>query len=436
MSNKIVNITITQQVGSQPSNLQQTGAIVSQGGTTTAVNTLTLITQPSDLTPVLAGAETLASLAWASSVVTATTSTPHGIPIGDIVQGTISGVTPTGYNGTFAITSTGASSFTYPLVTNPGSVTIEGSFTLADVAELTAQISTWFGQGQNNAVYVLELGVGTTAQGVTALAAYIAAPPAPVVPIYAYMVPKEWDTEATAPTMMNTFVSPTSKIYFYVTTTVATYTNWTGIKSVIATAPSPNAPITEFSASAVFWDGLNNNPSASNLMEPMQYSFVYGVTPYNTLTGAQITALKAAGVNWIGTGAEGQISNTLIKTGGYMDLNPFTYWYAIDWVNINCDISLSAAVINGSNTPTNPLDYAQSGINTLQKVAQQVMNNGVSFGLLAAGAVVNATAFVPYITANPSNYTAGIYGGLSGTFSPQKGFTSITMNLTAVALPT
>lgn len=433
MSNQIVTVTITQEVGSLPSNLQQTGAIVSQGGTTTAANTLTLITQVSDLTAILAGSEAITTAVWSSNVVTVTTASPHGIPVADVVQGTISGCSPSGYNGTFSITSTGASTFTYPLTTNPGTITTPGVFTLVDVAELSAQINTWFGQGAANAVYVLELGVGTTAQGVTALQTYINAP---TKPIYAYLIPAEWDTEATAPTMMKSFASPTSKVYFYVTTTLETYTNWLGIKSVIATAQSPSAPATEFSAASIFWDGLNNNPSASNLMSPMQYSFVYGVTPYSTLTGAQITLLKTAGVNWIGTGAQGQISNTLIQTGGYMDLNVFSYWYAVDWANIQSTIALSADVIDGSNRPTNPLYYSQSGINELQKVAQTVFNNGVSFGLFVAGATVNAIPFMTYIQQNPANYTAGIYGGLSATFSPQKGFTAITMNLTAVAIPT
>jgi len=433
MSNNIVNITLTQEVGSDPDNLQQTGAVISQGGTTTAENTLTLITQVSDLTDILAGSETISTAVWASSVVTVTTTTPHGIPTSDVVQGTISGCTPAGYNGTFAITSTGASTFTYPLSVNPGSLTTAGVFTLVDVAELTAQINTWFGQGANNAVYVLELGTGTPAQGVTALHTYINAN---LGTIYDFLIPSQWDTETTAPTMFKLFASPTSKVYFYVSTTVSTYTAWLGIKSVVALAPSPLIPATEYSQAAQFYNALATNPSASAPGAPMNLSFVSGVTAYSTLTGAQITSLKAAGVSWIGTGAEGQISNTLIMGGNYMDLNPFSYWFTIDWLNINEEIALAAAVINGNQPGNpNPLIYNQQGINSLQKTAQNVVNTGISFSLILAGATVNATPFTTYVAQNPANYTAGIYGGLSASFTPARGFTQINMNLTAVTIP-
>jgi hypothetical protein len=433
MANRIVNTTITQQVASAPSALQQTGAIISQGGTNTTAGTATLITQVSDLTSILSGSEAITSATWASSVVTVTTTTPHGIPSGDVVQGKIAGVTPSGYNGTFAITSTGTTTFTYPLVTNPGTMTVAGTFTLQDIAELTAQVNTWFAQGWNNAVYVLELGVGTPAQGVTALQSYINTT---TFPFYAYLIPSQWDTESTAPTMMNLFASPTSKVYFYVTTTVSTYESWVTIKSVVATVQSPLAPVTEFSAAAIFWDALNTNPSSSNLMSQLEYQFVYGVTAYNTLTDAQIAALTAAGVNWIGTGAQGNISNTLIETGDYMDLNTFSYWFAIDWANIQCTIALAAAIIKGSQPQMNPLDYNQAGINTLQKTAQKEFNTGIAFGLFLPGAIVTATPFATYVDQNPSNYEAGIYDGFSATFTPQRGFDKITINLTAVKIPT
>jgi hypothetical protein len=428
----IVNVTITQQVASAPSTLQKTGAIVSQGGTTLAANASSFLTQATDLTAILAGAEAITTATWASSVVTVTTTTPHGIPNGTVVQGIVSGVTPAGYNGTFAITSTGASTFTYPLVLNPGSMTVAGSFTLADVSELFAQVQTWFAQGSGLGVYVLELGVGTTAAGVTALQAYLNAP---TVPFYAYLIPVQWDVEATAPTMFKNFASPTSKVYFYVTTTMATYSNWLAIKSVLTLVQAPNAPITEFSMASVMWSACNENPSSSNLMTPMSYSFVYGVTPNLSLTNAQQVTLTTAGVNWIATGAQGQISLTLIQNGLYMDLHPFSYWYGVDWVNINITIALAAAVINGSNTPSNPLYYNQAGINTLQKVAQSTLNTAIAFGLILAPATANAVGFSTYIAQNPSAYAAGTYGGLSATIVPTRGFTSITINLNASNIP-
>ena len=428
----IVNVSVTQQVASAPSTLQRTGAIVSQGGTTLASGTTQLLTSVSGLNSILSGAITLSAMTWSANVVSATTATPHGIPNGQIVSAIITGVTPSGYNGTYQITSTGANTFTYALSVNPGSSTVQGAVTLSDVSELVAQVTTYFAQGTGNAVYVLELGTGSPAAGVTALEAYIANP---TVKFYSYLLPAQWDVETTAPTMARLYVSTTSELYFYVTTTTATYTNWTGIKSVFATLQTPTAPVTEFDAAAMFAITLAYNPGSTNLASPLEYTFLYGVTPYSTLTSAQQISLSAAGVNWVGTGAQGQISNTLIQTGSYMDLNPFNYWYCVDWLSINVAIALSAAIINGSNTPTNPLYYNQAGINTLQKVAQATVNSGISFGLILSPATVNAVSFQTYITQNPSNYAAGIYNGLSCTFVPLRGFTSITIYLTASNIP-
>ena len=428
----IVNVSVTQQVASAPSTLQRTGAIVSQGGTTLASGTTQLLTSVSGLNSILSGAITLSAMTWSANVVSATTATPHGIPNGQIVSAIITGVTPSGYNGTYQITSTGANTFTYALSVNPGSSTVQGAVTLSDVSELVAQVTTYFAQGTGNAVYVLELGTGSPAAGVTALEAYIANP---TVKFYSYLLPAQWDVETTAPTMARLYVSTTSELYFYVTTTTATYTNWTGIKSVFATLQTPTAPVTEFDAAAMFAITLAYNPGSTNLASPLEYTFLYGVTPYSTLTNAQQTSLSAAGVNWVGTGAQGQISNTLIQTGSFMDLNPFNYWYCVDWLSINVSIALSAAIINGSNTPTNPLYYNQAGINTLQKVAQATVNSGISFGLILSPATVYAVSFQTYITENPSNYAAGIYNGLSCTFVPLRGFTSITIYLTASNIP-
>ena len=431
----IVNVIVKQQVASAPSTLQRTGAFVSQGATTLTAGTYQLLTQLSDLTSILSSGNAISTITWASSVVTVTTATAHGIPTGNVIQGIISGVTPTAYSGTFAVTSTGTTTLTYALTTNPGAATVTASslFSLEDSQELLAMGTTFFAQGATTPVYVLELGTGTPAAGVTALTTFINTSN---FKFYSYLLPATWNTEATAVTMARLYTSTTAQTYFYVTTTLATYTAWAGIKSVLATVQSPSAPVIEFSAAAIFQATLSYNPSASNLASPLEYTFVYGVTSYSTLTNAQQTELLTAGVNYIYTGAQGQISNTLIEGGTFMDLNPFNYWYAIDWLAINVAISLAAAIINGSNLSTNPLYYNQAGINALQKVAQATTNNGIAFGLILSPARVGAIAFNTYVSENPSDYAAGIYKGLSLTFVPQRGFSSITIYLTASNIPT
>ena len=69
---------------------------------------------------------TITSMTWASSVVTVTTTAPHGISSGQTVN--IAGATPTSYNGQYTATNTGPYTFTYPLASNPGTVTVQGTF--------------------------------------------------------------------------------------------------------------------------------------------------------------------------------------------------------------------------------------------------------------------------------------------------------------------
>ncbi len=434
----IVNVVVTQQVASAPSQLQQTGAFVSQGGTTLAAGSTQLLTQSSDLTSILRPATVISTITWTGSVVTVTTTTAHGIPSGDTVQIVIAGCTPTGYNGTFAGTSTGTNTVTYPLASDPGASTIEGTLQLANTLELEAMGNTFFAQGSTVSVFVLELGTTTVSHGVTALNTYIEdnvghLPTSPTPQFYSYLLPKTWDV-SDAQVMAAQYEGTTAQVYFYVTTTLATYAGWDGIKSVFAALQSPSAPAIEFSTAAMYWASLSYDPSASNLAHPFEYTYVYSVTPY-VLTNTQQVTLLANGVNWVGTGAQGGISNTLIEGGTFMDLNPFNYWYCVDWLSINVAQALSAAIINGSNLPTNPLYYNQAGINTLQKVAQATVNNGISFGLILSPASVVATPFTTYVAQHPGDYATGTYNGLSLTFVPLRGFSSITIYLTASNIP-
>lgn len=435
MSNNIVDCTVYQQVAPAPNLLQQTGAFVSQGGTTLTAGTYSLLTQLSDLTSLLKTPLTITSIVWASNVVTVTTAAAHTIPAGDTVLGTISGATPTGYDGTFACTYVSTTSFTYPLTTNPGTETVAGFFTLNAVNELASMGNTFFGQGAIQAVYVYELGTGTAAQGVTALSAYLASPS---LRFYRYLWPVEWDTEPTAPTLAKQYESTTSRVYFHQQTTPATYTNWTSvpIKSMYLTLESPSAPSAEFSGAADFYVQLATSPGSTSLVAPLSFRFVSGVTPYTTLTGPQITTFTAAGLNWIGTGAEGGISNTLIINGQMGDLNPWNYWYGVDWTQIQCDLNLSNYIINGSNNPTNPVYFDQPGINGGQKKLQQTVNNGVSFGMINAGATVTAVPFSTYVAQNPGDYAIGRYAGYAVTIVPKRGFKKIVFTIVASNLPT
>jgi hypothetical protein len=456
MTNPIVQINVAVVSAPTPSTLQQTGAMISVGGTTTAANTKTLLTKASDLTAILKGAAALTSLVWSSSVVSATTTAPHGITTGQTLQATISGAVPTGYNGTFAITATGASTFTYPLASNPGAETTPGVWTSEDVAELSAMVTTFFAQGNAQAVYVLELGNQDVTDAVTALQTYITANPGV---FYAYLVPRTWDAVAGFLSFLANFEAVTSKTYFFVTTTTANYTNYTALmKCVYAHVEAPGIPATEFTAAAAFFKFISQSPSPTNKVTQMAYSFQFGVTPY-PLSGnsAILTTLANAFVNYTGTGAEGGISTAVEFFGTTMDgKDALKWWYGVDWAQINSDLVLSNAIINGSNNSQNPLYYNQDGINRLQGVVASLMNTGISAGIVLGQVVltsldqttfnnnvnngvyanqtaINAVPFVTYSKANPSDYAIGKYSGLSVAVTPQLGFKQIVFNLTVTS---
>jgi hypothetical protein len=195
-------------------------------------------------------------------------------------------------------------------------------------------------------------------------------------------------------------------------------------------------PSTEFSVVSAFWRLLNYAPSAANLVTPFSFGYVYGVTPFPTRgQNSLLNTLKNSYTNVIGTGAEGGISNTIILWGTTEDGHDFTYWYSVDWVQITSNEMLSNVIINGSNNPQNPLYYDQNGINRLKAAEQTVMNNGIAFGLVLGPVTVNAVPFTTYVTENPTDYPAGIYRGLSVTYTPQRGFTQIVFYVNVTSFP-
>lgn len=452
MTNSIVQININASVAPTPITIQQTGAVISQGATTLASNAWSLLTQKSDLTPLLAPPLALSSLVWSGGAVVATTTAViPGLTAGDVFITTIAGATPNGYNGLVQATVTGSNTFTYPLAISPGTETVAGTYTPPNQGELLAMVTTFFSQGVNQALYVLELGAGDQSSGPTLLSTFITANPKQ---FYSYLVPRSWDASTGLLALIAQFEALNSKNYFFVTTTLATYTTYTAaMKCVFALLEAPNLPLTEFSCAGPFQVSLNYNPSSSNRITPFAFSFLQGVTPYPTKgNNALLSTLKTANINVVGTGAEGGISTSIISWGKMLDGNDFTYWYSVDWIQLQADQAISNAVINGSNNPLNPLYYNQNGINTLQDVVVATVKNAISFGLATGNAaraaldgpvfaealnsgvyadqdVVNAVPFLIYTQENPSAYAAGSYGGLSVVYIPQRGFTTIIFNI-------
>ncbi|MFT2793037.1 hypothetical protein ACMV5I_23625 [Serratia sp. T13T92] len=454
----IVNINVSVTNPPKPSQLLKSGAMISMGGTTLAIGDYKLLTTKDDLKAITSPSKAIATIAWSAGVVTVTLSSAHGWTTGDTIPLVVSGATPAAYNRAATATVTSSTAFTYPLTTNPGAATVMGTVKTVAANEIIQMNTTFWAQGTTRAVYVLELGDVSVAAAVAALADFIDEDISlgnTYQKFFSYLVPREWDADTTFKTLANNYTSPGSLVKFFVTTTIATYEAWVSGKypNVFAGVEAPGIGATEFSMSAPFQSSLANDPGSSNMVPPMAYRFMYGVTEYPpTGNGTLLKTLQEKNINYIGTAAEGGLSNKMLVAGHMLDGMPFNYWYSVAWCAINLEIDLANEVINGSNTTVNPLYYEPQGIGRLQRRALKTLRSGISYGLIlgqvidtqlnqdafneqyekgtyAGSAVINAVPFASYTSLNPSDYADGKYGGLSAVITPKRGFESITFNL-------
>ncbi|NEN30506.1 hypothetical protein G3V74_23815, partial [Escherichia coli] len=157
---------------------------------------------------------------------------------------------------------------------------------------------------------VLELGAVTMTAAVAALKNFIIADVSlgnTYQKFFSYLVPREWETVADFKTLTGLYTSPGSLVYFFVTMTIGTYQSWvaTKNKTVLAGVEAPGIPASEFSMAGPFQSSLANDPGSSNMVPPMAYRFMYGLTEY-PLEGnsALLKSLQDGNINYIGTGAE------------------------------------------------------------------------------------------------------------------------------------
>jgi hypothetical protein len=452
MAQQIVQLVVTEQAAALPLTLQGMGAAISQGSTTVPTNTYSLLTQPSDLTPLLGVGLSISSMVWSAGTVLVTTSVNiSGLSTGDMFWTTISGATATGYNGTYFAMVTSANTFTFALAVNPGSETVPGTYSPPNQSELLSMVTTFFGQGSTTSLYVLELGAGDQTEGPGQLAVWITANP---LIFYIYLAPRPWDNQAAFLSLVQQFESPSGMTYFFTTTTTGTYTNYTArMKSVLSLIEAPAVTPPEFSLAAPFQVALSYNPGPAGRMTPFAYKFLYGVTNY-PLQGnnALLTEIATANCNVVGTGAQGGISNAILWNGKTEDGNDFGWWYAADWIQLHGVQALANAIINGNNNPFAPVNYNQQGVTTLQNVLFKQFKTAVAYNLAYGGIiltqldpvtfgnnlqndvyagnnVINAVPCATYVALNPGAYAAKNYGGLSCVFIPQTGFDTIVMNL-------
>lgn len=213
----IVNINVSVTNPPKPSQLLKSGALVSVGGTTLAPGSYELLTSKDDLKTIVAPAKTITAITRATNTVTVTLSEAHGWANGDKVPVVISGVEPEGYNGAYTATVTGDKAFTYTLSTNPGNATKMGSALSVAAGEIQQMNTTYWAQGSSRAVYVLELGKLSVKAAIEALSKFIDEDISlgnTYQKFFSYLIPREWDEEATFKTLANNYTSPGSLVKF------------------------------------------------------------------------------------------------------------------------------------------------------------------------------------------------------------------------------
>lgn len=432
---QIINLTAVLTVAPEPSQLQQSGAFVSVGGTTLTTGTYLYCGQLSALQAVL---HTSGSGNQAELNTMGTTFYAQGSSVGAYVLEL--GTQTSGAAGIEAlntwITANPGNFYAYLIPAawdNTSEVVGSVVITAGGTGYTTAPTVAFSGGGGGTGATATATVAGGIVTGVTVTnpgSGYTAAPTVAFTGA---------GTGATATVNLASelniiaadYASATGLTYFFIPTTVANVASYQPNKSVYAFVPSPTATSQEFGAAAHFYQWLVNNPGPASQLAPMAYRYLYGVTPWPaTGYAANIQTVLSAYGNINLVPPQGGITNTCIFKGTTSDGSQSSWWYGIDWYQIAVTNDLADEVVNGSNQEP-PLLYDQNGVNQLAGVAQRDLNTAISYGCALSG-TITATSFSTYTAANPANYKAGIYQGLGANIVGQNGFLTVGIQLDAI----
>jgi len=458
--NHIVQLNVTAEYAPEPSALQSRGMIVSQGSTNVPTGTAVYFGDPTSLSSYQKPTKSISTLTWATGVVTVALAANHGLVEGDLTPLIISGAYPSAYNGTFVATVGADNVLTYALDTDPGLASIPGAARYGADAWLVAADATWWAQsGQVTGYFLYESGTTSVADTLTSLDEWIAANPKQIYNVC--FLPGVDAESVSAYNFFNQYNALTSLLKFYLPVTPTTSETWaafTTLRNVFTQVQDLNAyTVSQVAAIAYAAYITNIRPTPTNKLPPSSYAYLNNVDAL-PLNQTNMTAYIDGNINFASLGAEGGISNVILVYGNNLNGFPQNVAYSIDWQQIELDLAISNAVINGSNNQINPLYYNQDGINRLQAVAANVAARGISTGLalgrvittqlspdeftsnLSRGDykgnyVINAVPFATYVALNPSDYARGLYGGFQASFVPQFGFRRIVFNILATTFP-
>ena len=225
--------------------------------------------------------------------------------------------------------------------------------------------------------------------------------------------------------------SPNSQFYYFVTASKANSGGYP-YKSAFVFSDSPDMQANANDAAVAFYSWLSNNPAPNNFLAGMGYRQMPGATALPDENDPDVQSILTNYANLILTGAQAGLPTTeFLFKGTLGDGSQASAWYGIDWVAIQMQQAINADILNGSNRQP-PLLYDQKGVEELAAVAQAVENDAISFKCCLQ-ATVSYTPFATYIATNQGqlDYGAGAYNGLSVEITAQQQFLTVTVDLTA-----
>lgn len=304
----------------------------------------------------------------------------------------------------------------------------------------------FFANNANGTAFVLEVGAvagGDPGTNIAALATHITNG---VDVCGHYSVPDSFYADADFATLVTTYATddPIYKFSNHIThgTAPADQTAFAGLTGKSNWFPVyPSAVSTENAVGAMVGIMASTvyDVSPTNLMTPLQYKKVVGVTAEN-FNSTMRTALTNNAVNFVGSIQ----SVTVLMNGRYGDNKSWDYRYSERVTLQDIQNSLLALIVNGANVPAASVPYNQEGIDKLLAVAnsrgtfrkscnmitdfsQTLDNTGT---LLVDKDTFKATDYYTYKAANPTKYAAGEYDGLSSIIEIGKFFRKVTFNVT------
>ena len=352
---------------------------------------------------------------------------------------TISGCVPTGFNGAYSCDVIDTDAFSYIPVTTRwlGVATTLGKVLNTAASQLHAAAKSFYSHDTSLTVSILELGSGTVAAGVAALADYVALDQHAQ---HAYTLPRDWDVQAMADLCFQ--YAPIANFpLFIIPTKLANFGLFYGMLDVVCVLESNSAkrPIDEYSAGELMGQYLDNEPTVSVPMAQFQYRYSNS-TPYifSSINDPLITTLRAQNATYVADCAEAGITGQMwvgaMLMGSDYATKPVDIMakWAVNYIAVGIDRTMAKAIIDSSNGAGFRLNLndsqGQMCVDTIRTIAQGFCDGASGAGIIEKNKVI-AQPYFEWKSGHSADYAAKNYTGLTVPVSARFGITNLKITI-------